>query len=59
MTRVFVVSIVVPVSRGLGLAGRQGFPKFSEVEGVLGVFVVGLHYVRCLATSGVDLEDAI
>jgi len=32
------------------------FPEFSEVEGVLGVFVVGLLYGCCLATSGVDLE---
>jgi len=32
------------------------FPEFLEVQCVLGVFIVGLHYKFCLATSGVDLE---
>jgi len=40
----------------LGLLVVRDFPKFSEVEGVLSVFVVRLHYVGCLATSGIDLE---
>jgi len=32
----------------------RDFPKFSEVEGIFGIFVRGHHAVFLLATLGVD-----